>query len=174
VKKEDGVLRKCYYTKALNEIDDEREWGQWAILARTNIEVETIREILNERDIDNITFKKSDFDNPEEIEKAMKSNFNKGLKKKEIIDGYVQLRQAAMNEVSVDMVRQTVALLLYSLRISERGYSDDQLREMYRNFVAVINFPEYMGKRLRSDDITDFITKELGIDLEEINPEIGE
>jgi hypothetical protein len=104
----------------------------------------------------------------------MKSNFNKGLKKKEIIDGYVQLRQAAMNEVSVDMVRQTVALLLYSLRISERGYSDDQLREMYRNFVAVINFPEYMGKRLRSDDITDFITKELGIDLEEINPEIGE
>ena len=79
VKKEDGVLRKCYYTKALNEIDDEREWGQWAILARTNSEVETIREILNERDIDNITFKKSDFDNPEEIEKAMKSNAVKVL-----------------------------------------------------------------------------------------------
>ena len=104
----------------------------------------------------------------------MKSNFNKGIKKKELIDGYVQLRQAAMHEVGVDMVRQTVAILLYSLRISERGYSDDQLREMYKNFVAVMNFPEVMGKRLRSDEITEFITKELGIDLEEINPEIGE
>ncbi len=107
-------------------------------------------------------------------EKAVKSNFNKGLKKKELIDGYVQLRQAAINEVGVDMVRQTVAILLYSLRISERGYSDDQLREMYKNFVAVINFPEFMGKKLRSDEITDYITKELGIDLDEINPEIGE
>lgn len=105
---------------------------------------------------------------------TMKSNFDRGIKKKEIVDDYLKLKQSALKEVGVDMIRQTIALLLYSMRISERGYSDDQLREMYKGFVSVMNFPEFMGKKLRSDDITDYITKELGIDLNEINPEIGE
>lgn len=104
----------------------------------------------------------------------MKSNFNKGIKKKEIIDEYLKLKQSALKDVGVDMVRQTIALLLYSLRISERGYTDDELRDMYKDFVSVMNFPEVMGKRLRSDEVTDYISKELGIDLNEINPEIGE
>ena len=104
----------------------------------------------------------------------MKSNFGRGIKKKEIIDEYLKLKQSALKDVGVDMVRQTIALLLYSLRISERGYTDDELRDMYKDFVSVMNFPEVMGKRLRSDDVTDYITKELGIDLNEINPEIGE
>jgi len=72
-------------------------------------------------------------------------------------------------------MRQTVAIMLYGLSISEKEYSDDELREMFNSFVNIIKMDATInGERLRSDEITDLITNRLGIDLNEINPELGE
>jgi hypothetical protein len=105
----------------------------------------------------------------------MKSNFGGKSIKREIINNYVELRNEAIKEVSIDVMRQTVAIMLYGLSISEKGYSDDELREMFNSFVNIIKMDATInGERLRSDEITDLITNRLGIDLNEINPELGE
>lgn len=80
VKQEDGILRnRCTFTEALDAINDDKAWGTWAVLTRTNNEVDAVREELDRRGIDNITFKKADFDNPEQIEEAMRKNAVKVL-----------------------------------------------------------------------------------------------
>jgi len=104
----------------------------------------------------------------------MKSSYNQKAQKQKIINEYVELRKEAFREVSVDVMRQTIAILLYSLSRSEQGYSDDDLRRMYKEFVNIINFPIIDGKQIRSDDVTSSIVKQLDIDLDEINPGIGE
>lgn len=80
VKQEDGILRnRCTFTEALDAVNDNKTWGTWGILTRTNNEVDAIRAELDKREIDNITFKKADFDNPEQIEEAMRKNAVKVL-----------------------------------------------------------------------------------------------
>lgn len=93
--------------------------------------------------------------------------------KRKIINSYNDLRKEAMHEIAIDMVRQTIAILMYSLRLSGE-YTDDQLREMFDHFVSIINLGEVMGKPLTSDEVTGYIIKELGIDVNDINPKIGE
>ena len=102
----------------------------------------------------------------------MKANSNRYQKEK-IINNYIQLKQEAMNEVAVDMTRQSAAIFLGALMI-EGSYSDDELRRMYASFVRLINTGEFMGKPVRSDEITDSVVKRLNIDLNQINPQIGE
>lgn len=105
----------------------------------------------------------------------MKSNFGGKSIKREIINSYMELKNEAIKEVSIDVMRQTVAIMLYGLSISEKDYSDDELREMFNSFVNIIKMNATInGERLRSDKITDIIADRLGIDLNEINPELGE
>jgi hypothetical protein len=95
------------------------------------------------------------------------------LKKKDIINDYIDLRNEAHKEVSIDITRQTIAILLASMRINGR-YDDDTLRSIFEDFVKLINTGEIMGTPLRSDEVTDTITRILGIDLERINPKVME
>jgi hypothetical protein len=102
----------------------------------------------------------------------MKANTPKTNKRK-IINNYIELRNAAFEEVSVDMVRQTVCILLGALMI-EGSYTDEQLVQMYDKFVRFINTPEIMGRPICSDEITDYVVKRLGLDLSRINPKVGD
>lgn len=94
------------------------------------------------------------------------------MRKKDIINDYIDLRNEAHKEVSIDITRQTIAILLASMRIN--GYDDDTLRSIFEDFVKLINTGEIMGTPLRSDKVTDTITRILGIDLERINPKVME
>ena len=93
--------------------------------------------------------------------------------KRKILNQYSDLRKEAMNEIAVDMVRQTTAILLGSLRL-QGTYTDDELRDMYNTFVSIINLGEALGKPVCSDEFTDKVVKDLGIDLDRIQPKIGE
>ena len=101
----------------------------------------------------------------------MKANLKS--QKQKIVNNYMELRKAAFEEVSVDMLRQTVAIVLGALRV-EGSYSDDELREMYEKIVHFINTPEIMGHKMCSDEITDVVVKQLGIDLDRLTPKVGE
>lgn len=99
-------------------------------------------------------------------------NSMKGQKKK-IVNSYVQLRQEAFNESAIDITRQTVVLMIGALRLTG-NYTDDQLRDMFDSFVTLINRGDVFGKPLRSDEMVDYIQKELGIDMYQIKPKIGD
>ena len=89
-----------------------------------------------------------------------------------VINTYDDLRQEAMNEIAIDITRQTVAILLASMKING-DFTDDQLVKIYNNFVSLINTSEMMGTTLRSDEVSESVEKMLGIDLERINPKVG-
>lgn len=101
----------------------------------------------------------------------MKSNSIKANKNK-IINDYVSLRNAAFEEVAIDMTQQTICILLGALMI-EGSYTDDELRDMYETFVHFINTETIMGRQVCSDEITDTVVKRLGIDIQRIKPRIG-
>lgn len=80
IRKEKGILEVGIpFVDALADLEDSEDYKNWAILARTNNEVDTIQRMLEAKDIPYISFKKSDFDTPEQIEKAAKSNVVKVL-----------------------------------------------------------------------------------------------
>lgn len=63
IKTKNGAIEECPFNNAVDELEWSGDWGNWAILTRTNNELERAQEILNEREIPNITFKKGDLDN---------------------------------------------------------------------------------------------------------------
>lgn len=89
-----------------------------------------------------------------------------------VINTYDDLRQEAMNEIAIDITRQTVAILIASMKINGE-FTDEQLVKIYNNFVSLINTSEMMGTTLRSDEVSESVEKMLGIDLERINPRVG-
>lgn len=78
------------------------------------------------------------------------------------------LKQEALNEVGVDMVRQTASLMLWTMHIS--GYNDDELIKIFDQFVSLINTKEILGKELKSNELSSFYAKKLGIDLTRVCP----
>lgn len=62
VKIKDGNIEKCVFTDALEELEWSGNWGSWFILTRTNNELVEAQDMLNERGIPNVTFKKGDLD----------------------------------------------------------------------------------------------------------------
>ena len=102
----------------------------------------------------------------------MKANTPKTNKQK-IINNYIEMRKAAFEEVSIDMTRQTVCILLGALMM-EGSYTDEQLVQMYDKFVRFINTPEIMGKTMCSNEVTDYVVKRLGLDLSRINPKVSD
>lgn len=92
-KTRNGLLeRNINLTDALSELEWSENWGSWFILTRTNEELAQIQEMLDKKDIPNITFKKGDLDN-EELETVLHSNkvkvltihSAKGLESKNVI-----------------------------------------------------------------------------------------
>lgn len=98
---------------------------------------------------------------------------NHKAQKQKIINSYVDMRNEAFKEVSVDVLKQTVAIVLGALRV-EGSYTDDQLREMYEQIVHFVNTPEIMGHQMCSTEITDVVVKTLGIDLDRLTPKVGD
>lgn len=60
VKTQDGIIEECSFYDALDELEESEEWGSWFILTRTNNELYKAQEILDKRDIPNLTFKTGD------------------------------------------------------------------------------------------------------------------
>jgi superfamily I DNA/RNA helicase len=77
---------------ALSELEWSKNWGSWFILTRTNEELGQIQDMLDKREIPNITFKKGDLD-IEELANLLETNkvkvltihSAKGLENKNVI-----------------------------------------------------------------------------------------
>ena len=87
---------------------------------------------------------------------------------KSYIKDVKDFKQEELNEVGVDMVRQTASLMLWTMHIS--GYSDDELIKIFNQFVSLINTKEILGKELKSNELSSFYAKKLGIDLTRVCP----
>lgn len=72
-KQKNGIVEKCSFTEALEELEWGQDWGSWFILCRTNEEVSTVQDKLIEKNIPCVTFKKADLD-LEEMGNILKEN----------------------------------------------------------------------------------------------------
>lgn len=72
-KTKDGIVEECSFYEALEDLEDSGNWGAWFIIARTNLEVDKIMEILDSKEIPNVTFKKGDLDSIE-LEELLAEN----------------------------------------------------------------------------------------------------
>lgn len=92
--------------------------------------------------------------------------------KQMLLDHYNNLRETVVEEVGTEVMQQTVCLLLYSMSLTEdHKYSDDELRKIYDDFVALMHLkPGFaFGKSLESPDIMKHMQNKLGIDLNQID-----
>lgn len=99
---------------------------------------------------------------------------SKRTQKELLLNHYNDLCEIAAKDVSTDIMKQTVCLLLYAMSLHEDNkYSDDELREIYDKFVEVIHWPEgiVFGKSVRSYEVQDMMKERLGIDLDRIDTE---
>lgn len=87
-----GTIEECSLMSAIEEIEWTEDWGSWFILTRTNNELVEVQEILNEKQIPNVTFKKGDLDLLELNElmasdrvKVLTIHASKGLENKNVI-----------------------------------------------------------------------------------------
>jgi superfamily I DNA/RNA helicase len=92
-KKRNGILeRNMTIDDALSELEWSKNWGSWFILTRTNEELGQIQDMLDKKEIPNITFKKGDLD-IEELANLLETNkvkvltihSAKGLENKNVI-----------------------------------------------------------------------------------------
>ena len=85
------VIKESFY-EALEELEYTGNWGSWFILTRTNAELAQVQEMLDQKKIPNITFKKGDLDLTE-LDQLMQSDrvkvltihSAKGLENKNVI-----------------------------------------------------------------------------------------
>lgn len=73
VKTRNGIVDHCSFMEAFEELQESGNWGLWFILARTNLEVDTIMDILEAANIPCVTFKKGDL-NEMELEEVLAEN----------------------------------------------------------------------------------------------------
>lgn len=93
VKTKMGIVERCSFNDALDELEYSQNWSSWFILTRTNNELTAAQEFLEKREIPNVTFKKGDLDGIVELEEIMASNrvkvltihSAKGLENKNVI-----------------------------------------------------------------------------------------
>ena len=74
MKEEDGIVEECTFNEAFAELEATGNWGSWFILCRTNHEVADILEMLEEKEIPCISFKKGDLENKEDLDILLASN----------------------------------------------------------------------------------------------------
>lgn len=93
VKTKEGEVIKESFFEAVEELEYSGNWGNWFILTRTNNELANIQEILDKKGIPNITFKKGDLDDNDELDALMRTDrvkvltihSSKGLENKNVI-----------------------------------------------------------------------------------------
>lgn len=92
MKSRNGIIERCSFEDAIDELQYDGKWGSWFVLTRTNKELEKAMEILEDRGIPCVTFKKSDL-NLTQLELILASNkvklltihMSKGLENKNVI-----------------------------------------------------------------------------------------
>lgn len=62
VKTKNGFVDNCSFSDAVEEITWTKDWVNWAILCRTNSEVEAAKEYLDKNEIPNVIVKRGDLD----------------------------------------------------------------------------------------------------------------
>ncbi len=62
VKTKNGIIEECSFTEAIEEMEWSGDYGNWVILCRTNNELATAIEKLEEKKIPCLSFKKGDLD----------------------------------------------------------------------------------------------------------------
>ncbi len=93
IKETDGIIEEVSFLEALDMLEENRNWGSWFILTRTNDELEQVMDILQDKDIPFVTFKKADLESNDILEQIMNSNnvkvltchSAKGLERKNVI-----------------------------------------------------------------------------------------
>lgn len=78
VQRKGYIETECNFIEILEDLEEDRNWRDWFILARTNKEVNILRNILNSKRIPNVTFKISQT-TLGDISKIMESNAVKVL-----------------------------------------------------------------------------------------------
>ena len=73
VKTENGYVDECSFGEALEDLIESKNWGLWFVLARTNLEVDTLMDILEASEVPCVTFKKGDL-NEMELEEILAEN----------------------------------------------------------------------------------------------------
>lgn len=74
IKTEDGILEEnITIEEALDALEESGDWGNWFILSRSNKEIDCISELLAEREIPFITFRKKELD-LESVKQLVSSN----------------------------------------------------------------------------------------------------
>lgn len=74
VKKSNGIVERMGFMAALDELEEQGNWGSWFILSRTNKEVELIQRILDAKEIPNLTFKSGNLEGIDELSSVLKEN----------------------------------------------------------------------------------------------------
>lgn len=72
-KTKSGVIRETSFRDAVEELEYYKDYGNWAILCRTNAEIDAAVKLLEEKEIPCITFKRSDLDLAE-MESLLREN----------------------------------------------------------------------------------------------------
>lgn len=84
---------------------------------------------------------------------------------------YYENKYQMFTELSTDIVRQTIAMILYGMKL--RGADADEIHKIFDGAVCVLEMPEhFLGKTITCQGCMEFISKNYGIDFNRIAPNI--
>lgn len=93
------------------------------------------------------------------------------LAKEEFYRLYNEEKYKMFKELSTDIVRQTIAMILYGMKL--RGADADEIHKIFDGAVCALEMPEhFLGKTITCQGCMEFISKNYGIDFERIAPNI--
>lgn len=126
----EGKEERIPFMDALEELELSQNWGSWFILTRTNNELAAAQEILDNRKIPNVTFKKGDLD-LDELATLMTSNrvkvltihSAKGLENKNVIVTGARLYNEEERKISYVAATRAENALYWCNAIAKRTKS---------------------------------------------------
>ncbi len=84
---------------------------------------------------------------------------------------YYENKYQMFTELSTDIVRQTIAMILYGAKL--RGADENEIHKIFDGAVCALEMPEnFFGKTITCQGCMEFIAKTYGIDFERIAPNI--
>ena len=84
---------------------------------------------------------------------------------------YYENKYQMFTELSTDIVRQTIAMILYGMKL--RGADEETIHEIFDGAVCALEMPEhFLGKTITCQDCMEFVEKTYGIDFTRIAPNI--
>jgi len=129
VKSKNGYIRDDFsFSEAIEELEWSQDWGNWFILCRTNNELATAVDILEKKNIPNISFKKGDLDLIE-METLLKDNrvkvltihTAKGLENKNVIVTGARLYSEEERKIAYVAATRAEQSLYWCPSICRRG-----------------------------------------------------